>query len=321
MERKSEPGLAESIVWALVDAALGAGAKKVAELVATKVGALAVSRLSGPVTAAINQTTRTLTPQTAEPVFTIAIEQAGKAHAAAITSSLGSWASGKVTAGAAATRQKISSDEDAVQQFLMGQEMTLIEHLANRQGELTGTITPVLASAPFPEAMTAAVAMREAAGDARQEADLLQYLVSTAAWGQALAGGGTGRDAALATGARGVLFVHISDDPAAEFRVVSAKLEGMPDAMRKRIRSTPAYQQRPVADWPLPKVIQNRRLYLAVQAGAPVDANSIRLGHEWLAERGKARYGMESGPAIVPAALLAGELAAKTIKDLGELGG
>jgi hypothetical protein len=317
MEKKNEPGLGESVIWAIVDAALGMGVKKVTEMLIAKVGAVAVDKLKGPVTLAINQAGATLTPDSHEPVFSIAIEQAGKAHATAITTAAGGWASGKVTAGAAAVRTKVASDLEEIQQFLTAQELTLIEHLADRQGELTSTVAPALTRLPFAEAMTAAVAMREAAGEARREADILQYLSSSSAWAGALAGGSAGREAALAQGARGVLFVRIPNAPEAEFSIVSAKIEGMPDDMKKRLRSTDAFKARSLADWPLPKVIQNDRLYLAVQANAPPDAGAIRLGHDWLASRGKAKYGMEGGgPAIVPAALLFSELQKKTIADL-----
>ena len=316
LEKKNEPGLAESVIWGLVDAALGGGVKKVTEVLVAKVSGLAVARLSGPVTQAINQAGATLNAGTHEQVFTPAIEAAGKAQATALTAAAGSWASGKVTAGSAAVRGKIASDLEEVQQFLTAQELTLIEHLANRQTELATTVAPALTRMPFAEAMTAAVAMREGATDARAEADMLQYLVSSAAWAQALAGGSATSDAALAVGARGVLFVKIPEDPAADFSIVSAKMEGMPEDLRKRLRSTEQFRNRPLADWPMPKVIQNARLYLAVQANSPPDANAIRLGHDWLAARGKARYQMETGPATVPAALLFSELQKKAIKDL-----
>lgn len=317
LEKKNEPGLAESVIWGLVNAALGGGVKKVTEVLVAKVSGMAVARLSGPVTLAINQAGATLSaPGTHEQVFTPAIEAAGKAQATALTAAAGSWASGKVTAGSASVRGKIASDLEEVQQFLTAQELTLIEHLANRQSELTTTVAPALTRMPFAEAMTAAVAMREGASDARAEADMLQYLASSAAWAQGLAGGSATSSAPLSEGNRGVLFVQIPEDPAADFKIVSAKMEGMPEDLRKRLRSTEQFRNRPLADWPMPKVIQNARLYLAVQGNSPPDANAIRLGHDWLAARGKARYQMEGGPAIVPAALLFSELQQKAIKDL-----
>lgn len=317
--KKDEPGLTESVVWAMVDAALGAGVQRVAALIATKVGTVAVDRLSKPVTEAINSVGTTLSPQTHEQVFTIAIEQAGRKRAADLSTAVSGWAGGKVSAGSAATRSKISSDLDEIEKFLQGQELTLVDHLAEKQGEVTGAIAPSLSAAPFAEAMTAAVAMREAATDARIEADTLQYLASSAAWERALAGGGASGDAPLAQGARGVLFVQIPEDPAADFRIVSAKIDGMQDEMRKRLRSTPAFQQRPLSDWPMPTVIQNSSLYLAVQGGGAVDDGSVRLGHGWLGSRGKARYNMETltpASAKVAGALLHGELRRKTINDI-----
>lgn len=319
LEKKNEPGLVDTLIWALVDAALGAGIQKVTALVADKVGTIAVDRLSGPVAAAINQA-GTLSTQPREPVLTATIEAAGRARATALSASVSAAASAKVTAGAAAARAKIASDVEEVEKFLNGQELALIDLLANRQSEVTSTLTGALMAAPFDEAMTAATAMKEAADDARKEADILQYLASSAAWGQALSGGGAGQDAALAKGARGVIFVTIPDEPGGDFKILSAKIDGLPDQMRARLRSTPAFQQRTIADWPIATVIQNRGLYLAVQAGAGVDDNAIRFGHDWLVQRGKLKYNMDQpGPANakIAGALLQGELRQRKMLDLG----